>query len=551
MPPSNSRRSFLKKSAQLLAAVPAAPMFAAGGASADRTKARSGGVRGAIAASSPEAAAAGADVLRRGGNATDAAIAAFMVQTVREPSNTGLGGYGGSMIIYNSASGRTHAIDFDSRTPLAFRPELYRSENDHVHGYLAVGVPGNAAGFDLALREFGTLSWNDAAAHAIDLAENGYPASETLARATARAAAEMDATSRRAYFPDGPPTAGQIWKQKDLARLYRRLGDEGPRSFYTGDVAKTIAAQVQANGGILSEQDLRLYEATTAEPLRITYRGFEVTTPAPPASGLTVLSVLKTLEQFDLSKYKPWSAEYFDLFLQAFRHSWAERVQFFGDPDFVRIPIKDLLSEHAAVKRADAIRKGEPPAVLANLFPGPQHTCNVTAIDTNQNTASITATHGDSFGSRVAIEGLGLMLGHGMSRFDWKSPNPNFPAPGKRVYHNMCPVVIFRDGKPFASLGLPGGQMIVSVTAQLVIDVLDFHATPAQAVNAPRVHATAQEPVLVSEFTAPEVIAALKAKGNEIKLGTVGGHANVAIIDPHTGILSAATDAGKESSLAF
>jgi gamma-glutamyltranspeptidase/glutathione hydrolase len=552
MPSSSSRRSFLRNGAGLLAASSAAPLLASRFVDGEgRAQPKSATSHGAIAASSPQAAAAGTDVLRRGGNATDAAIAAFMVQTVREPSNTGLGGYGGTMITYTAATARTHAIDFDSRTPLAFRPELYKRDDDHVHGYLAIGVPGNAAGFDLALREFGTLTWNEAAAHAIDLAENGYPVNETVARAAAHAAAEMDSTSRRAYFPDGPPAAGQVWKQRDLARLYRRLGVEGPRTFYTGEVAKSIAAQVQANGGLLTEQDLRLYEATAAETLRIDYRGYEVTTPAPPASGLTVLSVLKTLEQFDLSKYKPWSTEYFDLFSQAFRHCWAERVQYFGDPDFVRIPVRELLTEQAAGRRAEAIRKGKQPPTLANLFPGPLHTCNVTAIDGNQNVASITATHGDSFGSRVAIEGLGLMLGHGMSRFDWKSPTPNFPAPGKRMYHNMCPVIIFRDGKPYASLGLPGGQMIVSVTTQLVIDVLDFKATPAQAVSAPRVHVTGQEPVLLSTSTPLDVVEGLKAKGNTIKLGQVGGHANVAMIDPHSGALSAATDAGTESSSAF
>jgi gamma-glutamyltranspeptidase/glutathione hydrolase len=546
-----SRRSFLKTGAQLLAASPAVPLLATSLPEGTHTKPSTRGAHGAVASSSPEATAAGTDVLRRGGNATDAAIAAFMVQTVREPSNTGLGGYGGTMIVYNAASAHTHAIDFDSRTPLAFHPELYKKEEDHVHGYLAVGVPGNAAGFDLALREFGTLSWNEASAHAVNLAENGYLTNEALARSTARAASEMDTTSRRAYFPDGPPKVGEVWKQKDLAQLYRRLGDEGPRSFYTGDVAKAIASQVQANGGLLSEQDLRLYDATAVEPLRITYRGFELTTPEPPASGLTVLSVLKTLEQFDLSKLKPWSAEYFNLFLEAFRHCWADRVQYFGDPDFVRVPIKYLLSEEAAVKRAEAIRKGEAPVALASLFPGPQHTCNVTAIDGDLNVASITATHGDSFGSRVAIEGLGLMLGHGMSRFDWNAASPNFPAPGKRMYHNMCPVIIFKDGKPYASLGLPGGQMIVSVTAQLVIDLLDFHATPSEAVNAPRVHVTGQEPVLVSEIASAEIVDGLKAKGNAIKLGRVGGYANVAIVDPHTGALSAATDAGSESASAF
>jgi gamma-glutamyltranspeptidase/glutathione hydrolase len=359
----------------------------------------------------------------------------------------------------------------------------------------------------------------------------------------------MDAISRRALFPDGVPVSGQTWKQKDLAQLYRRLGDEGPRTFYTGDVAKKIAAQVQGNGGILSEQDLRLYEATTAEPLRIQYRGFEVTTPAPPASGLTVLTILKTLEQFDLSKVKPWSAEFFDLFLRASRLAWAERAQYFGDPDFIDVPIQQLLSEESAVKRADAIRRQAAPSIVSDLHPGPKHTCNVTAVDHNHNVASITATHGDDFGSRVVIEGLGLTLGHGMSRFNWEGPNPNFPAPGKRMYHNMCPVIIHRDGKPYATVGLPGGQMIVSVTAQLVFSLLDFHATPEQAVNAPRVHVTGKEPVLVSEKTPDDVVKALAAKGNETKSGRVGGYANAAVIDPHTGGLTAATDAGPQSTI--
>jgi gamma-glutamyltranspeptidase/glutathione hydrolase len=203
----------------------------------------------------------------------------------------------------------------------------------------------------------------------------------------------MDPISRRALFPEGVPTAGRNWKQPDLARLYRRLGDEGPRTFYTGEVAATIARQIQTNGGILSEQDLRLYEATAVEPLRIKYREFEVTTPAPPASGLTVLSALKTLEQFDLTKLEPWGAEYFDLFLQISRLCWAERAQYFGDPDFVRIPIDQLLSEEAAIKRADTIRRNATPIPLDNDHPGPKHTCNVIAIDRNKNVASITATH--------------------------------------------------------------------------------------------------------------------------------------------------------------
>jgi gamma-glutamyltranspeptidase/glutathione hydrolase len=260
------------------------------------------------------------------------------------------------------------------------------------------------------------------------------------------------------------------------------------------------------------------------------------------------LSILKTLEQFDLSKLRPWSAEYFDLFLQASRHCWAERAQYFGDPDFVRIPVQQLLSEKAAIKRAEAIRAQTPPPVLADNYPGPKHTCNVLAIDNNHNLASITATHGDDFGSRVVIDGLGLVLGHGLSRFNWNAPNPNYPAPGKRVYHNMCPVIIHRDGKPFATLGLPGGQMIVSVTAQLVFSILDFHATADQAVYAPRVHVTGDEPVLLSPSASASVAEALTGMGYRVKRDRVGGHANVALIHPQSDVLSAASDAGLDSS---
>lgn len=272
----SSRRTFLRNSVSIVAAVPAAPLLASPLAKrTHRDGSRNAGLHGAVGASNPDAKAAGVDVLRKGGNAIDAAIAAFMVQTVREPGNTGLGGYGGSLITHNAATARTHAIDFDSRTPLAFRPELYKSPNDHIHGYLATGVPGNAAGFDLALREFGTYSWNEASKYAVEIAENGFVVDEAHAKSFALAAGDMDAISHRAYFPDGVPTAGQRFRQKDLARLYRRLGDEGPRTFYTGEVAATIARQVQANGGILSEQDLRLYGGRAAENRLPRFRGLD------------------------------------------------------------------------------------------------------------------------------------------------------------------------------------------------------------------------------------------------------------------------------------
>jgi len=544
-----SRREFLHRSSSALAVGGLTSVFGRQASAAPPAEQAGGGRRQAVACSRREAAEAARDVLQQGGNAVDAAAAALLVQCVIEPGNVGLGGYGGSLVVYLAKTGRVHAIDFDSRAPLKFDPATF-NEQSALHGYLAVGVPGNVAGIDLALREYGTLSFKTLSKHALHLAENGVTVTPKLARSFEELAKTIDPVSRRAYFPGGVPAEGATWVQADLARLIRRLGDEGPASFYTGGIAATIARQVQAGGGALGEEDFREFRASVVEPLHINYRGYDLYTPPLPSGGLTSLSILKTLEQFDLAELTPWGARYIELFAAASNLAWAERFQYFGDPDFVETPVEELLSEKRAIARAEQIRRG---AAAAPAPPAePSHTVNLVVVDKDQNLVSWTATHGAEFGSRVAIEGLGLMLGHGMSRFDHQITSPNFPAPGKRPQHNMSPLVVLREGKPYAGLGLPGARMIVTVTAQLAVSLIDFKAAPEEVVSAPRIHAEGEEPIQVTPDLPAAVVDELRQRGHGVELKErLGASANAVVLDAKSGDVQAAASGESSGVLVF
>jgi gamma-glutamyltranspeptidase/glutathione hydrolase len=493
-----------------------------------------------VATPHPRAAAAALDVLNTGGNALDSAVAAMLAICVLQPFQVGLGGYGGAMVVYHAEKGRVFAIDFDSRAPLAFKPELYAGDAERAsHGPLAASVPGVVAGLDLALRQFGSKPWREVAAPAVALAGEGFAVDATLKRMFDELARRADEASLRALLPEGRvPAVGERWVQKDLARLMRRL-DEDPAAFYAGDIPRAIAQSVKGRGGILAEEDFTSYKARVVEPLAVTYRGHGVYTPPPPAGGLTTLSILKTLEDFEIGKLDRWGAPYFELYCEASKLCWEERRRHLGDPEFVKPPVEEMLSRKAAAARAQRIRRG--PWAQKPVQPAASqgtHTANVVAIDRQRNLVSLTATQGDTWGSRVAVPGLGLVLGHGMSRFTWPHQDPrspNAPAPGKRMQHNMAPVVMLRSeggkAKPVGAAGMPGGTKIVTVTGQLVIGVLDFKATPGEAVRGPRVHTEGDEPLLLSGAVPEEVAAELALMGHAVKRRQpVGGLANVAMV---------------------
>jgi gamma-glutamyltranspeptidase/glutathione hydrolase len=502
----------------------------------------------AVATPHPVAAEAAKVIFLRAGNAVDAAVGAMLASCVAVPGSVGIGGYGGSLIAYIAANKKVVAIDFDSRAPLAFRPEIFEGDRAAYElGYRSISVPAVVAGLAMAVERFGTLSWANISDPAIALAENGVPVTEELHRQLRDWAKKADPLSLRALFPDGMlPAPGAVWVQRHLAGLMRRLAAEGPESLYHGDIPRTIVRQVQANGGILSEEDFARYRPAMVEPLAIDYRSYRVLTPPPPSGGLTSLQILKMLEQFDLSRLQPWGADYFHRFVESSKLGWRDRAKFLADPDVTPIPVDQLLSgETCKANAARAITSREP-----------QHTVNIVAADAAGNVVSVTATHGQLYGSSVAIDGLGLIMGHGMSRFDLAPGSPNAPAAGKRMQHNMSPLLILTaNGRPCAAIGTPGGTKIVPLTAELVVSLIDFRATPTAAVNAGRVHVETQEPVTVSPAISDTVIEELRALGHTVEraptvhgVPQIGGPANALVIDQSSGEVSAASQAGEAAA---
>ncbi|MEO6435320.1 MAG: gamma-glutamyltransferase [Tepidisphaeraceae bacterium] len=520
----------------------------------------------AVATHHPLATVAARKILRAGGNAIDAAVAALSTVCVVLPQQCGFGGFGGSMVVQlaptdnqaHNRPGKAIALDFDSRAPLAFRDDLFSGDHSDKStcGYLAVTVPAVVAGMGFALREFGTMPWAAVTENAIDLAERGFTVDAETRRQLETWFAGADPVSIRALFSNGKlPAIGELWIQKDLAAMLRILATQGPEAFYHGEIPRRIVKQVREHGGVLSEEDFARYQPTLVEPLRIDYRGHALFTPPPPSGGISMLQILKTLEQFDLSKLAPWSADYFHLLVEAAKLCWADRAMCLGDPDFVKMPIEDLLSAPSAAARAAKINRNGIGLAAENPIDTGPHTSNVSIIDGQGNVVSITATQGNLFGSGVVIDGLGLLMGQGMSRFDFVPGHPNRPAPGKRMHHNMSPTIATKQGRPFAAVGLPGGPKIITVTAQLLAGLIDFAATARQAIDAPRVHTDCGEPIGISAWADDAIIARLESLGHTLERGQsiggppgdIAGAANVVRVDP-TGPLDAASGAAPDAS---
>jgi gamma-glutamyltranspeptidase/glutathione hydrolase len=497
----------------------------------------------AVATGHPLGAAAGLEILREGGNAVDAAVAAMLAMCVVVPGSVGIGGYGGSAVIYSARSRKAIAIDFDSRAPLAFRDGLVTADpHSNYYGARSVTVPAVVAGLDLILREYGSKSWRDVSQPAIRLAEDGFEFDTEHERHFARCAPKFDRQSIEALFVEGAaPNVGGCWQQPHMGSLLRQLADEGPSAFYEGPIADSIIRYLRGRGGILTQEDFKNCRPQVVEPLDAFAAGLNLFTPPPPSGGLTSLAILQTVDCYDLDSLEPWGGPYFHLLAEATKLCWQERYAMLGDPDFVSIPTERLLSAKEAGARIYKIRCGE---VLRRkqLSKDSPHTANVIAADAKGNLISLTATQGWMYGSHLVVDGMGLVLNHGMSRFDYSPGHPNAPAPGKRMQHNMAPMIALRDGRPALAYGLPGGQKIVSVTAQLALDTNYFGATPAAAIAAPRLHTDGGEPLLVSQDMPANVVAELEKFGHNVRReADMGGPVNVLAIDPQTGTIDIAS----------
>jgi gamma-glutamyltranspeptidase/glutathione hydrolase len=499
-----------------------------------------------------QAAAAGNAILAAGGNAVDAAVAAALVAGVVAVPSCGIGGYGGHLVIARP-NGQVTAIDFNSTAPTAAKPDLFEVDatgavkgQANSFGWLAAGVPGTLAGLQLALDRFGTRKFPELVEPAIRHARDGFPVSRALATAirNARARFARDAGSARLFLPKGEPIAeGSTFKNPDLASLLQTLADKGRvDDFYTGPIAGKIAAAFQKNGGLVTAADLAAYRPAEVAPLALDWQGHRIHTPPPTAGGLTVLqavAILKELGWADRDARDPAAVQ---TRVEGLRLAWADRLRWLGDPKHADVPVDRLLSaEHVqrcAEQVRSAVKAGKPVEARSDGRPA-GGTIHLNAVDAAGMMVALTLTHGNGFGAQVAVDGLGLVLGHGMSRFDPRPGRPNSVGPGKRPLHNMCPTVVTRAGKPFLVLGATGGRRIVNTLFDVLTYRLGCSRPLVEAVKSPRLHTEGDRTLTLEKAWPTGVVDRFKSAGYAVK---VGAAANLSAIerDATTGSLQEA-----------
>ena len=539
--------------------------------------------RSGIVASSDEIASrVGAEILKKGGNAVDAAVAVGFALAVTWPGAGNIGG-GGFMMI-RKADGTITTIDYRERAPAKAHRDIYLDRNRNVipeitrKGHRAVAVPGTVAGFALALEKYGTMKWRDVIEPARRLAVEGFVFTDFNRIGRTEQAIkllEQFPESRRIFLRDGKYyQPGETFMQPDLAATFKRMQEVGPREFYEGRTAQLIAEEMSANGGYITLDDLKSYQPKERAPVKGTYRGYEIFSMSPPSSGGTLLiQMLNILEHFDVREMGYNSSAKYHLLIEVMRRAFADRAQHFGDPDFVKVPVSKLTSkEYAATlaKGIDLNRASSSKEIRSGITVRDEssETTHFSIVDAAGNAVSNTYTLENGFGSGVTVRGGGFLLNNEMNDFTPKSgvatedgliqSDVNVIQPGKRPVSNSTPTIILKDGKLFAVVGTPGGPTIITQILQILTNVIDHDMNIQQAVNAPRIHHQWMPDVVSFEpySMANDVIDALTKKGHTLKLrgGSVTnyiGDVQGVMIDPATGVRFGASDPRNPNGRAF
>lgn len=525
------------------------------------------------------ASSAGVQIMQAGGNAIDAAVATGFALAVVHPQAGNIGG-GGFMLI-RTADGTAHFIDYREKAPAAATENMYLDAqgdvipNASLVGYKAVGVPGSVAGLAYAQKKYGKLSLAQVMAPAIKLARDGFP----LAWEDARDLEDEDLAkfpaSRRIFQRDGKfYRPGEVFRQPELAHTLERIA-RNPDDFYHGDMAREIAADVAKGGGLITAADLATYEVKEREPIRGTYRGYDVLSAPPPSSGgVALVEILNILEGYDLAKAGNRSGESIHLTAEAFRRAFFDRAEFLGDPDFAKIPVAQLIDKRYAAGWRESIdpthasvsKDLRRPAIFneleryANLHPlemsavrEPENTTHYSVVDSEGTAVSVTTTLNDTLGSRVTVEGLGFLLNDEMDDFASKQGVPNVygliqgPAnaigPGKRPLSAMTPTIVTKDGKLFLVLGSPGGPTIITTVANILMGVVDYGMDIQEAVNAPRFHHQwLPDEIMIEDRISPDTQAILRNRGHKLAVRHLWGDGECIAIDLKSGERLGASD---------
>jgi gamma-glutamyltranspeptidase / glutathione hydrolase len=455
-----------------------------------------------------EASRIGLEIIRKGGNAFDAMMATEMALAVTYPFAGNLGG--GGFMVYRLADGSVGSIDYREKAPLAASKDMFLDENGEFipqlsqQSALASGVPGTIAGIFEAQAKFGKLSPAEVLQPVIDLAKNGFVVTENQAK-------RLKGIRNLVVELNGPKTffnrdinAGDTLKIPVLATTLERIAQNGRDEFYKGETAKILAKQMQDKGGIITEEDLASYQAEWRDPVIFSYKGHKVISMAPPSSGgITLAQIMKMVEPFDLKKFGHHSPEYIQLLVEAERRAYADRNYYLGDPDYVDIPVDQLLDpEYLKARmegfsiekatRSEDISKGE------ITFAESMETTHYSIVDADGNAVSVTTTLNGAYGSKIYVDELGFFMNNEMDDFSAKPGIPNMfgligaeansIAPGKRMLSSMTPTIVEKDGKLWMVVGTPGGSTIITSVLQTILNVAEFEMGIQEAVNTPRFH---------------------------------------------------------------
>jgi gamma-glutamyltranspeptidase / glutathione hydrolase len=514
---------------------------------------------GMVVSAHPLPSKVGVEILKKGGNAVDAAVATAFALGVAEPNASGLGG-GGFILIYRAKTKEVVTMDYREMAPLKATPDMYRLTPDGkvvdeeiTVGHKAVAIPGTLAGLTLALQQYGTMSLKDVMAPSIRLAEEGYEVSKTMngmMKDNYEKLSKFPAAAK-IYLKDGLPyEVGDRLVLKDLAKTYRLIADQGPDVFYKGEIAEAIEKEMKASGkGLITREDLAAYKPVVRTPVKGTYRGYEILSMAPASSGGThVIQLLNILEGYDVAKRGPASSENLHLMAEAMKRVFADRAKYMGDSDFVNVPIKGLLSKRYAEELRKEISADKAGEKIPAGNPVPYEsggTSHLSVVDKDGNLVALTQTINYFFGSGVVVPGTGILLNNEMDDFVPKPGALNSVEPKKRPISSMSPTLVLKEGKPFLSIGTPGATRIISALPQILMNIIDHQMNIQEAIDAPRIHCMTGEIFMESRIP-KEAQQALIDKGHKLSVrkdfDLYFGGAQGVLIDPKTGTLYGGAD---------
>ncbi|NLL61949.1 MAG: gamma-glutamyltransferase [Candidatus Atribacteria bacterium] len=490
---------------------------------------------GMVAAAHPLAAEAGVEILKKGGNAIDAAIATAFALNAVEPNASGIGG-GGFMVIRFAETGEIVVLDYRERAPGAATKDMYDSEQAKaekwtVEGGKAVAVPGTLMGLKTALDEFGTMSLKDVMTPAVLYMENGFEITETFSdmiKNNYDKLVNWNDPFAIAYLKDGLPLeTGDMLVQKDLAATYREIMDKGIDYLYGGELGQKIVDAVQAAGGIMTLEDLKNYKLYRHEPVTGSYRGYDIYSMPPPSSGGThLIQILNIMENFDIAGMNYLGPTHISVLNEAMKLVFADRAKYMADPIFATdIPLKGLTSKGYGKFLADQIDVTNPRMKIEAGEPGifeHESTTHISVMDAEGNAVALSQTINYFFGSGVIVPGVGIIMNNEMDDFSTNPASPNAPEPGKTPLSSMSPTILEKDGEVFMVLGSPGATRIFTAMAQIISDVIDFGMGMDEAIEAPRMHGFSSggepRPIYVESRIPALTVEALTLLGNTVEI---------------------------------